>query len=471
MMKMRNSWTRFGLPVVAVLFGGMTLGGRCDPEPPLDNSCQPIVCEDGTQFVCQDHCVNPVPEDGKCSLTDPCATNGTCEGGLTCVEGLDLHQGTGVCKRIGGYLLGRCENPDHQLRLPSDECASGLFCRSAACGNLPYNMCSDPVDFGGQCDHNLPGPDDEPPCRVCEPGTECIGAQKGNGTCVSRCGVDANCPCEATCDDGLCKPCRSFRDECDGMHPCCDGTECDSLHGTCCIPREKSCEETADCCGMDRCVGGACTVCQKVGQGCMDSNECCGGKQCKDGLCTPSCPGQGEVCHEVKDALGECNVGEWVCPSGEEAYCQQTGVPEAEQCDGKDNDCNGVVDDIEEAGCDSGVVLDENCQAGFTVPGTAQCINGKPACVARRCVTTNPDDKDCYCTIGGEAVGGWGKPCGQPANTPCIPDGSTMCTPSSFCISEPSGTETCQAILACGNPNPACWTPDDVSIPNHCYGM
>ena len=454
----------------------MMLGGMCDPEPPLDNSCQPIVCEDGAQVVCQDRCVQPVRVDGQCSLTDPCAANGTCVGSATCVSSPDLPQGTGVCRPIGGFLLGQCENPDYHLNQPSDECASGLFCRSAACGSL-YNMCSDPVDFGGRCDHTLPSPGEEPPCRVCEPGTECIGPEKGNGACLTRCEVDANCPCEATCDDGLCKPCSSFREECDDLHPCCDGTECRGMNGTCCKPRgEYDCETKADCCGDDRCLdlGGGktvCAECQHTGQTCETWNDCCGGMPCRDGLCTPTCPGEGKAC-DVDDQVGACAKGEWVCPVGEQPICKQTIYPSAEICNGEDDDCDGKTDeDIEEAPCEEGDVLDENCQSGFSVPGTMKCVNGDAKCIARRCEASNPDDKDCYCTIGGEAVGGWGKPCGQPTGTPCIPEGSTMCTPSAWCVSEPSGTETCQSIPGCAIQNPTCWTPDDVSIPNHCYGM
>ncbi|MFW5741371.1 MAG: Dickkopf N-terminal cysteine-rich domain-containing protein [Myxococcota bacterium] len=327
------------------------------------------------------------------------------------------------------------------------------------------------MDFGQACDHNLPSPDDEPPCHVCEPGTECVGTVKGQGTCVSRCEVDANCPCDATCENGFCRPCRELREECDSWHPCCEeGTECGS-GGTCCRSRGSSCEASGDCCSGDRCVAGLCKACQKIGAGCLEDNECCGGMSCTNGLCTPHCPGESTECHDVEDQTGACNTGVWSCPPGARPECVQTVFPVPEICDGVDNDCNGYVDDgLAEPACPGGQVQTAQCQAGFTVPGKLKCIGGTQECIAEPCDTSDPNAKDCYCTMNGAAIGGNGKPCGEAGATTCIP-GLTMCTPNSACVSGDTVPQKyeCREDKVCDS-IPVCWTPDDVQLPpNHCY--
>jgi len=201
----------------------LMLGGMCDPQPPLNNDCEPIQCPDGQHVVCVDKCVPYVEVGQRCSTTDPCAKDGTCVPGATCVGTPDLPPGEGRCKRIGGELLAACKNPDYHMLSPSDECASGLYCRSSTCGLL-YNMCARPAQMGGYCDNQVLEAG-EPPCYVCGPGMKCVGAD-GHGMCTRDCGGDADCPCEFVCQQGLCRECRSLHESCDELRVCCDGTTC-----------------------------------------------------------------------------------------------------------------------------------------------------------------------------------------------------------------------------------------------------
>ncbi len=67
---------------------------------------------------------------------------------------------------------------------------------------------------------------------------------------------------------------------------------------------------------------------------------------------------------------GDCGGGGYVCahPSGQAAYCC---LPQPEECDGKDNDCNGVIDDLPPRSCYTG-------PAGTA--GVGSCRAGRQAC-------------------------------------------------------------------------------------------
>ena len=95
---------------------------------------------------------------------------------------------------------------------------------------------------------------------------------------------------------------------------------------------------------------------------------------------------------------GECrNEGTYSCSAdGSESVCSVAAKePAAEVCDGKDNDCNGQVDDGSIAGtgdsCSTG-------EAGACSPGTKQCVAGSIKCMATHVRTVeicNKIDDDC----------------------------------------------------------------------------
>jgi len=75
------------------------------------------------------------------------------------------------------------------------------------------------------------------------------------------------------------------------------------------------------------------------------------------GLCANTNCGPQERNHETKPVCkageitlcetglaGDCSLGVRTCKGGQFTACQQTVTPEAESCDGRDNDCNGVAD-------------------------------------------------------------------------------------------------------------------------------
>ncbi len=116
-----------------------------------------------------------------------------------------------------------------------------------------------------------------------------------------------------------------------------------------------------------------------------------------------TCSGGGEPCDT--GAQGVCAQGVLQCQGGE-LTCLPAVQPQAEQCDGFDNDCNGATDEGEL--CPVGEV----CDQGNCVPkcGTGEfvCTSGKvcspagvcvdPACLAANC----PEGTKC---VAGECVG------------------------------------------------------------------
>jgi len=125
--------------------------------------------------------------------------------------------------------------------------------------------------------------------------------------------------------------------------------------------------------------------------------------------------------------LGECDVGMLRCETGI-AVCARASDPGAEQCNGRDDDCDGDIDEDVSTVCypaaPDGCVDDG--AGGFTcmglcVPGVASCVDGVPeACagvvepVAEKCTTSGPaQDEDCdgQADNGCSCTGGDSQPC------------------------------------------------------------
>jgi hypothetical protein len=268
---------------------------------------------------------------------------------------------------------------------------------------------------------------------VCSPGTtECSsGAIK----------------CNATITPG------SQAETCNGKDDDCNGTiddgaasnqSCDTGLKGVCQPGKTSCQS-----GSASCV-------QQV----QASAEVCDGKDNNcNGTVDEGNPGGGSSCTAM-GAVGECRKGTYACMGG--GIVCVAGSPQAETCDGLDNNCDGVVDNGNPGGgaaCSSGL-------SGICSAGTTQCSSGaikcnaniQPGAVAETC---NNKDDDCdgaiddglngfACSTGQQGICSTGKTVCSGGATSCAPDFAPQ---TEVCDSKDNN---CNGQTDEMNPTPAC---------------
>ncbi len=224
-------------------------------------------------------------------------------------------------------------------------------------------------------------------------------------------GVDDDCDgqkdedlsqaCKTDCGDGkqvcsagqwgACDAPAPATETCNGQDDDCDGQ----------IDEGCSCKAgDTQACGSDK---GVCTkgkqTCSAAGQW----GECKGETTAATEVCNDKdddCDGQTD--EELNKGCytgpantagkGACAEGKQTCAAGKWGKCEGEVVPAAETCSGKDDDCNGKVDDLPELQCGKGP-----CVAKATA-----CANGKPnVCKPHpgKQETCNGVDDDCNGTV------------------------------------------------------------------------
>jgi len=217
-------------------------------------------------------------------------------------------------------------------------------------------------DCDGQIDESFP--EDGKACKVPGAQGECANSKT---TCTSG---KLSCP----------KIINPEAEKCDGKDNNCDG----KVDETCsCKPGEtRACYTGSSGCteanGKYTCRG----ICKTGTQTCSGSgqwgscsgevkatSEVCDGKDNNcDGKIDESVPEDGKAC-KVANLKGACANGRSSCTNGK-VVCKPTVKPEKETCDGRDNNCDGKID---EAFPEQG----KDCK----VPGQqGECANGKYTC-------------------------------------------------------------------------------------------
>ncbi|MFZ4738116.1 MAG: MopE-related protein [Bradymonadia bacterium] len=221
-------------------------------------------------------------------------------------------------------------------------------------------------------------PTDEPADELCNgEDDDCDGEiDEGNPEGQRECETGALGPCglgTTVCRNAevLCLPnaepaaevCNSLDDDCDGLvdqnNPG-GGGACDPGGLGLCGVGLLACREGALVCDPQFVVQGE--VCDGL------DNDC-------DGVADQGNPGGGDLCDSGLD--GVCGEGVLACDGGR-VRCVAEADPQAETCDGRDEDCDGVVDEMAAQQGD----LCETGQPGNCSTGLLECQDGALACVS-----------------------------------------------------------------------------------------
>ncbi|HUS30995.1 MAG TPA: MopE-related protein [Kofleriaceae bacterium] len=241
------------------------------------------------------------------------------------------------------------------------------------------------------------------------------GGMDGNGS--NDGGVDAGC-----IPSGGPELCNDKDDDCNGLvddNVSDEGGPCDNVAGACaggieiCDDGELKCNKQPQaeiCDGVDNNCSGPIGTGNGVDEGdpgpppaknAPEMDPLVGTPQCgngldddSDGVVDDGCPGTGGKCGTDQ---GECIAGQFHCdPTTGTVRCFGfiDHRNDAEACNAKDDDCDGVVDDNVPSGGNCGPTTN----VGACEFGTINCVGGQPTCqgaVFPKFETCNNMDDDC----------------------------------------------------------------------------
>jgi len=226
-------------------------------------------------------------------------------------------------------------------------------------------------------------------------------------------------------------------ESCNGVDDDCDGAVDDGNPeggATCATGAEGACAAGKLTCTNGKLVCGA--IASPTAETCNGVDDDC------DGLADEGNPDGGASCDS--GAKGACAAGELRCVAGKIA-CQSKAAPNAEACNGVDDDCDGVTDQGNPGGgasCDTGA-------KGACAAGELRCVAGKIVCeskVGPSAEVCNVFDDDCDGVVDQGNPGG-GVACNTGLLGPCQ-TGETACVAGSLACQEtfPAGLELCNGI-------------------------
>lgn len=404
----------------------------CFADVACGGNCGDGTCVTSERCTCPIDCGTPPSfEDAFSTCTD--GNDNDCDGAADCADTDCLLQP--ACCPGGGGGNGVCDSPtENPCNCPFDcgfapsseiactdgldnDCDGAIDCGDTDCATRP-GVCGNPICPDGVCspsdictctlDCGPPAPSETFGGNHCADGldndcdgaadcadTDCVATCCGNGTCDA---AETACNCAADCGSppGGETSCTNGKDDdCDGPVDCADSDCYGNLsaccgNGTCDSTFETGCNCAADCGSpptseVGFCGDGLDNDCDFIFQrldcqdpDCINDAACF----CGDGLCGFG----GGVGETVCNCPADCGA-----PVGEETgtICH----------DGRDNDCDGVVDCDELSCCRRapcggflGGCRDGLCGANED-PCNCPCDCGLPTAVEQNC--TDNKDNDC----------------------------------------------------------------------------
>ncbi|MBU6160986.1 MAG: hypothetical protein KGO50_07670, partial [Myxococcales bacterium] len=395
-----------------------------------------------------------------------CSTGaaGVCSAGVTaCIDG-DVE-----CVQSTASSAETCDGRDNDCDGLTDENASGAAlsnsCYGGPTGTRGVGICAAGVQT---CTGGAPGAcvgEVRPATEVCdELDNDCDGqVDEGNpeGNAVCSTGAAGVCSAGVTaCIDGeveCVQTAASSAETCDGRDNDCDGLTDENASGAAlsnsCYGGPAGTQGVGVCAaGVQTCTSGAPGAC--VGEVRPSAEVCDGRDNDCDGLVDEGNPEGNVVCST--GGVGVCSAGITACTAGD-VVCVQTTTASAETCDGRDNDCDGLTDEAA-----SGAALTQTCYdgpagtagVGACSAGVRTCTgSGFGSCVGQALPSTEVCDlidNDCDGTVN-EGNPGGGITCTTGSSGVCAA-GVTSCV---------AGSVTCVGTIAPGSQTEICDTVDN----------
>ena len=418
--------------------------------------CKPFEVKpsESTQDLCSDGLDNDC--DGKVDGKDPdCKT--FCNPGDTrqCYTGPNSTGNKGICREgketcnDSGEWSGVC---DGEVK-PKEE----------TCNNLDDN-CDGTVDEGLQnCQTTACTPGEIRPCFT---GQGCTRQPDGTYQCKGNCKSGTRtCTPQGVFEDACKGEVKAIPEICNNQDDNCDGNidenvtqECYSGAQGCALKPDKtySCQGTCKA-GTQTCRLGAWQAC--IGESLPEAETCDGKDTDCDGKTDEASDGSPltQTCYtgpKPTQNTGACRNGTQSCSNGSYGACTGEQKPTTETCDGKDNDCDGQIDEDlksckycptpkQTRTCYSGPTGTVN--VGVCAMGSQTCSNQNEwsAClgeVVPKAELCNDKDDDCDGQTD-EGLSNCGRRCSQPGQTRACYTGPTATRNQGRCK---DGQETCE---------------------------